>query len=140
MFSENKAVWLVEGIWRSLNSDQWYTTSLLFFSEHCKITIRHETVPVRIKNSHCGIKKRCIFKLNKDNCKLNLLEKRLYFCSLIKVTWHLMGDALWLFNATFNNITVISWWLVLLIEETRMSGENHETTKLGKLLDKTTKL
>ena len=29
------------------------------------------------------------------------------------------------FNATFNNISVISWWLVLLMEETRVPGENH---------------
>ena len=29
------------------------------------------------------------------------------------------------FNATFNNISAISWQLVLLVEETRVSGENH---------------
>ena len=29
-----------------------------------------------------------------------------------------------LFNATFNNIPVISWWLVLLVEETGVPGEN----------------
>ena len=29
------------------------------------------------------------------------------------------------FNATFNNISVISWWSVLLLEETRVPGENH---------------
>jgi hypothetical protein len=29
------------------------------------------------------------------------------------------------FNATFNNISVISWRLVLLVEETGGSGENH---------------
>jgi hypothetical protein len=29
------------------------------------------------------------------------------------------------FNATFNNISVISWWSVLLVEETGVSGENH---------------
>ena len=28
------------------------------------------------------------------------------------------------FNATFNNIPVISWWLVLLVEETGVPGEN----------------
>ena len=28
-------------------------------------------------------------------------------------------------NAIFNNISVISWWLILLVEETRVSGENH---------------
>jgi hypothetical protein len=29
------------------------------------------------------------------------------------------------FNATFNNISVISWWSVLLVEETRVPGQNH---------------
>jgi hypothetical protein len=29
------------------------------------------------------------------------------------------------FNATFNNISVISWWSVLLVEEIRVPGENH---------------
>jgi hypothetical protein len=30
-----------------------------------------------------------------------------------------------LFNATFNNISVISWWPVLSVEETRVSEENY---------------
>jgi hypothetical protein len=29
------------------------------------------------------------------------------------------------FNATFNNISVISWQSVLLVEETKVPGENH---------------
>jgi hypothetical protein len=29
------------------------------------------------------------------------------------------------FNATFNNISVISWRSVLMVEETGVSGENH---------------
>jgi hypothetical protein len=29
------------------------------------------------------------------------------------------------FNTTFNNISVISWQSVLLLEETRVPGENH---------------
>jgi len=29
------------------------------------------------------------------------------------------------FNATFINIAVISWWAVLLVEETGIHGENH---------------
>ena len=28
-------------------------------------------------------------------------------------------------NATFNNISLISWWTVLLGEETGVPGENH---------------
>jgi hypothetical protein len=30
-----------------------------------------------------------------------------------------------LFNATFNNISVMSWLSVLLVEETGVPGENH---------------
>jgi hypothetical protein len=30
-----------------------------------------------------------------------------------------------LFNTTFNNISVISWQSVLLVEETGVAGENH---------------
>jgi hypothetical protein len=30
-----------------------------------------------------------------------------------------------LFNATFNNISAILWWSVLLVEETGVPGENH---------------
>jgi hypothetical protein len=29
------------------------------------------------------------------------------------------------FNATFNNISIISWWSVLLVEETGVPRENH---------------
>jgi hypothetical protein len=29
------------------------------------------------------------------------------------------------FNATFNNISVISWLSVLLVKETGLPGENH---------------
>jgi hypothetical protein len=31
------------------------------------------------------------------------------------------------FNATFNNISAISWRSVLLVEETRVPGENHRS-------------
>jgi hypothetical protein len=36
-----------------------------------------------------------------------------------------VGGWIIVFNATFNNISVISWWLVLLLEETGVPGENH---------------
>jgi len=32
------------------------------------------------------------------------------------------------FNATFNNISVILWRSVLLVEETGVHGENHRQT------------
>ena len=31
------------------------------------------------------------------------------------------------FNTTFNNISVILWLSVLLVEETRVPAENHQT-------------
>ena len=34
------------------------------------------------------------------------------------------------FNATFNNISVISWWSVLLAEETGVPRENYQPSKL----------
>jgi hypothetical protein len=30
------------------------------------------------------------------------------------------------FNATFNNISVICWWSVLLVKETGVPRENHQ--------------
>jgi len=32
-----------------------------------------------------------------------------------------------MFNATFNNISVILWRSVLLVDETRVPGENHRS-------------
>jgi len=37
------------------------------------------------------------------------------------------------FNATFNNILVISWWSVLLVEET---GGPEKTTDMSQVIDK----
>jgi hypothetical protein len=31
-----------------------------------------------------------------------------------------------MFSVTFNNISVISWLSVVLVEETRVTGENHQ--------------
>jgi hypothetical protein len=33
------------------------------------------------------------------------------------------------FNATFNNISVISWQSVLLVEETKVPGENYRPVR-----------
>ena len=52
------------------------------------------------------------FKLN---CRLQLL----------KIVITLEGYRFMVFNATFNNISVILWWSVLFVEETGVPGENH---------------
>ena len=36
-----------------------------------------------------------------------------------------LWSGLMVFNATFNNISVISWQSVLLVEEIRVAGENN---------------
>jgi hypothetical protein len=36
-----------------------------------------------------------------------------------------MVDWSMMFNITFNNISVISWQSVLMVEETGVPGENH---------------
>jgi len=43
---------------------------------------------------------------------------------------HVMGDGVMVmvFNATFNNISAISWLQVLLVEETCVPGEKHQPT------------
>jgi hypothetical protein len=50
-----------------------------------------------------------------------------YFLELRGVTsFYLINDDLvYVFNATFNNISVISWRSVLLVEEIGEPGENH---------------
>jgi hypothetical protein len=48
---------------------------------------------------------------NRKNLETNLC--RFFFC------WFVV------FNATFKNISVISWQSVLLVEETGVSGKNH---------------
>ena len=46
-----------------------------------------------------------------------------------------MGFRVKVFNATFNNISVISWRSVLLVEETEVPGENHPITDLLQVTD-----
>jgi hypothetical protein len=36
-----------------------------------------------------------------------------------------MGVMAMLFNTTFNNISAILWWSVLLVEETGVPGDHH---------------
>ena len=46
-----------------------------------------------------------------------------------KAVHHLYGWFM-VFNATFNNISVISWQSVLLVEETGVPRENHRPSKV----------
>ena len=50
---------------------------------------------------------------------------------LIRLVWFMV------FNATFNNISVILWWSVLLVKETDVSGENHRETRSNNVVSST---
>ena len=63
---------------------------------------------------------------------LFFMKKRVKIIPLLsKTKSHLssqtIDDLVWfmVFNATFNNISVISWQSVLLVLATRLPGENH---------------
>jgi len=44
------------------------------------------------------------------------------------------------FNSTFNNISVIWWWSVLLVEENGVSRENHRQTLSHNVVSSTLRL
>jgi hypothetical protein len=44
---------------------------------------------------------------------------------LLTIGFPILRARVMVFNITFNNISVILWWLVLLVEETGVPGENH---------------
>jgi hypothetical protein len=50
-------------------------------------------------------------------------NSRITLSRIIKV--YLRGLGVMVFNAIFNNISVILWWSVLLVEEIRVPEENH---------------
>jgi ABC-type phosphate/phosphonate transport system permease subunit len=60
-----------------------------------------------------------------ENCTSKKEKKT--FAKLVIYLVHQLPVMVWfmVFNATFNNISVIAWWLVLLVEETGVPRENH---------------
>ena len=72
-----------------------------------------------------------------NHTDINVVDRTIYqynvvdfihvFILLCVVVLCLTYGLVWfiVFNATFNNISVISWWSALLVEETGVSGEKH---------------
>ena len=63
-------------------------------------------------------------------CTLELKKKNQAICRLVKIIFCIYDlsmerASVVVFNATLNNISVISWRSVLLVEETRVPGKNH---------------
>ena len=73
-----------------------------------------------ITQQHCRLLAQGPFPLTFtiDQCKCTV-KKIVFISYYILEVWFMK------FNATFNNISVISWQSVLLVEEIRVPGENH---------------
>ena len=61
-------------------------------------------------------------KLKKTKIKLKNEGRKTFSCHVTSVSVNVM-----VFNATFNNISVISWRSVLLMEETKVRGKKPPT-------------
>ena len=57
------------------------------------------------------------------NLQLNLMN--VYVMCILSMVYNQHSIGRMVFNATFNNISVISWRSVLVVEETGVPGENH---------------
>ena len=61
-----------------------------------------------------------VFQISKINQDLLIFGMQELYCTV-----NYIGVRVMVFNANFNNISVISWHSVLLVEETGVSVENH---------------
>ena len=61
--------------------------------------------------------------------KLTQLIYGKLFVPCVLTIYQVAEQRVMVFNATFNNISVISWQPVLLVEETRVPGENQTCSK-----------
>jgi hypothetical protein len=50
-------------------------------------------------------------------------QQYIFSLNIIVLYWYWLGCMV--FSAPFNTITVILWWLLLLVEDTEVPGENH---------------
>jgi hypothetical protein len=72
--------------------------------------------------THC----RCIKSLTLTNVAQSTVNSKCFqFSFRSMLIENVTGFRVMVFNATFNNISVISWWSILQVEETRVPGENH---------------
>jgi hypothetical protein len=62
--------------------------------------------------------------IKNDDLSINLFKLD-YNIHVLLIWSYMEGMWVMVFNAIFNNISVISWRSVLLVEETGVPGENH---------------
>jgi hypothetical protein len=66
--------------------------------------------------------------INEEN--MIQVQNNINICEIVELGESMQSSSglrvrIMLFNATFNNFAVISWWSVLLVEEPGVPGENH---------------
>ena len=97
--------------------------SLMFIFRNKKISVLK-----RLLNNNFTNRMPIALKLKMNLCRRKIMARSMYVYIYRTHNYHRLGmffACLMVFNATFNNISVISWWLVLWVEETRGSRENH---------------
>jgi hypothetical protein len=117
----------------------WYLKFLEFWWEFLHLwpqTIEHQhTMTCDIENQCPGFgqTQKCGWVISVNGVIVHLREYKLFILELSPfdlVSWSyclckIDKVRFMVFNATFNNISVISWWSVLLVEETGKPRENH---------------
>ena len=68
-----------------------------------------------------------LFQLRSSLSTIFQLLHTLYITTRLNGGKRRMGVGIMMFKATFNNISVLSRWSVLLVEETRVPGENYRS-------------
>jgi hypothetical protein len=63
---------------------------------------------------------------NQPNAMLNIQKPMLFLLVQSRLRFRVMGWVM-VFNTIFNIISAISWWSVLLVEETGVTGEKPPT-------------
>ena len=84
---------------------------LNIFSDYDKVTCNNTDITQHLPNLNC--------------LRLNSNKIQRYVNMMFVNDRGEGGGWFMVLNATFNNITVISWQSVLLMEETGVPGENH---------------
>jgi hypothetical protein len=97
-----------------------------------QMTLRSDLIEVKERDYYCILQLQTLkhvginnFESSKCHCTTYSIQHVHSLCG-----WqHFNCGLVWfmVFNATFNNISVISWWSVLLVEKTGVSGENHRS-------------
>ena len=69
------------------------------------------------------VEKETLFDIVKLSCNPIIIYP---LCLGIGENKHFIWVIVMVFDATFNNSSVISWWSVLLVDDTRVPEENHQ--------------